>query len=308
MISWMAARKVVGVLDINPRSTSRRSARGRQLCAGHGGIARRAHGLRLARLPGRCRGVRRRHPSAPQDPPARRTPRSDHMTVSRDGQTIFVSALSRTGSISSTRPPAKSPAISSQASGRMTTSSRRMDCGCTTPGLGVIETLGMWLRPSGDQTGYPIRLTIADPRGRSGARADQAGRHSVRGRSTPDEKGIYAQLSNSASSSPTTSARRKWCAVWKLPFPLDGHRRLGVRRAASRAGLEPRRQDALLAGGSNYVALVRAPGSLIKTVRWATRGWAEIAGGSRSAGRQRAKQRSVIRPASGPDKIAGYCR
>ena len=277
----VAARKVVGVLDINPRHIriDRPGATNYAQDTEVSPDGRTAYVSRgyLGDVAAFDIATRRLLWARPLD-----TPRSDHMTVSRDGQTIFVSALveNRVYRIDT---------ASGEITGHLVSGVWPHDNKLSKDGLrlynsslGVIETLGVHgsVHPE-DQTGYPYQLTIADPvtlQVRERIKLDAPFRPWA---FTPDEKGIYAQLSNQRVVIAYDLGQKKVVRRLELPFP-PGLAIADWEFDAPHHGLalSPDGRTLCLAGReSNYVALVRAPElSLIKTVKVGDApGWAEIA-------------------------------
>ena len=281
----VAARKVLGVLDTNPA----------HIRVERPGTANYAQDTEVS-PDGRTAYVSRGYLGdvAAFDIASRRmlwarsldTPRSDHMTVSRDGRTIFVSALveNRVYRIDT---------ASGEITGHLVTGVWPHDNKLSKDGkrlynssLGVISTLGVKGGPHPeDQSGFPYQLTVADPvtlQVRERIKLDAPFRPWA---FTPDEKTIYAQLANQRVVIAYDLAQKKVVRRLELPFtpgtPIEAWEFDAPHHGLA---LSPDGKTLCLAGReSNYAALVRAPElSLIKTVKVGDApGWAEIADGGR---------------------------
>ena len=205
--------------------------------------------------------------------------RSDHMTLSRDGRVIFVSAYTRNLAL---RLDAGTGAIT----GQVATGVSPHDNQLTRDGRRLVNSsigsVGLPIQEGAAVAGEsPYRLTIADARTlkitdripfETGIRP---------WRFTPDESGLYAQLSNQHAVIAYDLRARK--IVGRLDLPITP----GVTKAdwvfdAPHHGLSLSRdgRTICIAGrASDYAALVRAPElALIATVPVGdSPGWAELA-------------------------------
>jgi DNA-binding beta-propeller fold protein YncE len=211
------------------------------------------------------------------------TRRADHMTLTQDGKSLFVSALvdNRVYKIA---------AATGEITGHLATGVYPHDNKVSRDGRRLYNTsigpIGSFPRqtsaPAPTETqGYPFQLTIADVstlqtldriRFDNGIRPWQF---------TPDEKGIYAQLSNEHAVVAYNLAARK--VVKRLDLPVKP----GVTVADwdfdsphHGLALTPDGRTLCLAGrASDYAALVRAPDlRLIATIPIGDApGWAEVA-------------------------------
>jgi DNA-binding beta-propeller fold protein YncE len=276
----VAARTVLGTLDINPAHVR----------INRPGAANYAQDTEIS-PDGRTLYVSRGYLGdvAAFDIAARRllwtrsldTPRSDHMTVSRDGRTIFVSALvdNRVYRIDT---------ASGQITGHVVTGVWPHDTKLSKDGRrlynsseGEIASLGVHGEPHPeDRPGYAFQLTIADAASlqvRERIKLDTPFRPWA---FAPGEKSIYAQLSNQRAVVTYDLRRKKIVRRLELPW-TPGTAIADWEFEAPHHGLAltPDGRTLCLAGReSNYVALVRAPQlSLITTVKVGKApGWAEI--------------------------------
>jgi DNA-binding beta-propeller fold protein YncE len=211
------------------------------------------------------------------------TGRADHMTLTTDGQSLFVSALmdNRVYKIAAATGEIKGHLVTGvyPHDNKISRDGRRL----YNTSIGPISSLPRQTSaPAPTETpSYPFQLTIADVgtlqtldriRFENGIRPWQF---------TPDEKGIYAQLSNEHAVVSYNLAARK--VVKRLDLPVKP----GVTVAdwdfqAPHHGLAltPDGRTLCLAGrASDYAALVRAPDlKLIATIPVGDApGWAEIA-------------------------------
>jgi DNA-binding beta-propeller fold protein YncE len=211
------------------------------------------------------------------------TVRADHMTLTPDGQSLFVSALMDNRVY-------KVATATGEITGHMITGVYPHDNKVSRDGRRLYNTsigpIGPPSRKSGapppaETPGYPFQLTIADADTlhiRDRIRLDNAFRP---WQFTPDEKGLYAQLSNEHAVVAYNLAARK--VVKRLDLPVKP----GVTVAdwdfeAPHHGLAltPDGRTLCLAGrASDYAALVRVPDlSLITTIPVGDApGWAEVA-------------------------------
>jgi DNA-binding beta-propeller fold protein YncE len=211
------------------------------------------------------------------------TGRADHMTLTPDGRSLFVSALmdNRVYRIY---------AATGEITGHLVTGIYPHDNKVSRDGqrlyntsIGPIASLPRSARasPLADKPGYPFQLTIADANTlqvRERIRLDKAIRP---WHFTPDEKSLYAQLANEHAVVAYDIEARK--VVRRLELPVKA----GVTAAdwdfeAPHHGLAltPDGSMLCLAGrASDYAALVRAPElTLVATVPVGDApGWAEIA-------------------------------
>jgi DNA-binding beta-propeller fold protein YncE len=211
------------------------------------------------------------------------TRRADHMTLTQDGQSLFVSALvdNRVYKIA---------AATGEITGHVATGVYPHDNKVSRDGRRLYNTsigpIGSFPRQTGapaptETSGYPFQMTIADVgtlqtldriRFDNGIRPWQF---------TPDEKGIYAQLSNEHAVVAYNLAARK--VVKRLDLPVKP----GVTVAdwdfdSPHHGLaltSDGRTLCLAGRASDYAALVRAPDlRLIATIPVGDApGWAEVA-------------------------------
>jgi DNA-binding beta-propeller fold protein YncE len=211
------------------------------------------------------------------------TGRADHMTLTPDGQSLFVSALmdNRVYKIAAATGEIKGHLVTGIYShdNKVSRDGRRLYNSSIGP-LGTLPRKAA-APPLTETPGYPFQLTIAD-----------IGALQIRDRIpfdkgirpwefTPDEKGIYAQLSNEHAVVAYNLAARK--VVRRLDLPVKP----GVTVAdwdfeAPHHGLAltPDGRTLCLAGrASDYAALVRAPGlTLITTIPVGDApGWSETA-------------------------------
>jgi DNA-binding beta-propeller fold protein YncE len=211
------------------------------------------------------------------------TGRADHMTLTPDGRSLFVSALMDNRVY-------KIDTATGEITGHLITGIYPHDNKVSRDGRRLYNTsigpLGSLPRPANatpmaETPGYPFQLTIADVdtlRVRERIRLDNALRP---WQFTPDEKGLYAQLSNEHAVVAYNIAARK--VIKRLDLPVKP----GVTVAdwdfeAPHHGLAltPDGRTLCLAGrASDYAALVRAPElTLIATIPVGDApGWVEIA-------------------------------
>ena len=278
----VAARSILGTIDINPARTKREgpgapnyaqdtdvSPDGRTLYVSRGYLGDvAAFDIATGRL------LWQR---------SLNTGRADHMTLTLDGRSLFVSALmdNRVYKIAT---------ATGEITGHLVTGIYPHDNKVSRDGRRLYNTsigpLASMPRsasapPSQESPGYPFQLTIADVgtlQTLDRIRLDNAIRP---WQFTPDEKGIYAQLSNEHTVVAYNLAARK--VVRRLDLPVKP----GVTVAdwdfeAPHHGLAltPDGRTLCLAGrASDYAALVRAPGlTLIATIPVGDApGWAETA-------------------------------
>jgi DNA-binding beta-propeller fold protein YncE len=215
------------------------------------------------------------------------TGRADHMTLTRDGRSLFVSAMldNRVYRIA---------AATGEITGHLVTGIYPHDNKVSRDGRRVYNTsigpLPTLPRPAGappltEKPGYPFQLTVADVDTleiSDRIRFDNAIRP---WQFTPDEKGLYAQLSNEHAVVVYDLAARKVSRRLELPV------KPGVTQAdwdfeAPHHGLaltDDGTTLCLAARASDYAALVRVPDlSLITTIPVGDApGWAETADESR---------------------------
>jgi DNA-binding beta-propeller fold protein YncE len=211
------------------------------------------------------------------------TGRADHMTLTPDGRSLFVSALldnrvyrvaTATGEITGHLVAGVYP-----HDNKVSRDGRRLYNTSIGPLASLPRRAGA--PPPAETPGYPFQLTIADVgtlQIRDRIRLDNAVRP---WQFTPDEKGLYAQLSNEHAVVAYNLADRK--AVGRLDLPVKP----GVTVAdwdfeAPHHGLAltPDGRTLCLAGrASDYAALVRAPAlTLLATIPVGDGpGWAETA-------------------------------
>ncbi len=281
----VAARKVVGVLDINPDHV-RVDHAGADNFAQDAEVSPDARTLYVSRgyladvaafdiASGRLLWKAPLH-----------TGRADHMAVSGDGRTIFVAALTDNAVYR----------ISSRdgvVTGHFATGEWAHDTKFSVDGrrvynssTGMIGGLGVRGAPlPTERPDYPYQLTIADPvslKVLERIRLEAPFRPWV---FTPDGKGVYAELSNQRAVVAYDLAQRKVVRRLELPFP-PGQPIADWLLAAPYHGLALTPDGATLclaARESDSVALVRAPElSLIADIKVGKApGWAEIAEGGR---------------------------
>ena len=280
----IAARKVVGVLDINPERAR----------SDHTGAENFAQDTEVSR-DGRTIYVSRGYLAdvAAFDVASGRllwkaplhTGRADHMAVSRDGSTIFAAAMTDNAVYRiSTRDGA--------VTGHFATGVWAHDTKFSTDGrqvynssIGRIGALGVRAPPPTEQPDYPYQLTVADPVSLKVLNRIRLEAPFRPWAFTPDGKGLYAELSNQRVVVAYDLASRQIIRRLQLPFtpgqpiadwlleaPYHGLALTADGRTLCLAGRE-----------SDQVALVRAPElSLIATIKvGAAPGWAEIADGGR---------------------------
>jgi hypothetical protein len=211
------------------------------------------------------------------------TGRSDHMTLTPDGRSLFVSALMDNRVF-------KIATATGEITGHLVSGVYPHDNKVSKDGLRLYNTsigpIASLPRPANappltETPGYPFQLTIADVvtmQIRDRIRLDNAIRP---WQFTPDEKGLYAQLANEHAVVAYDLAVRK--VVRRLDLPVKP----GVTVAdwdfdAPHHGLAlaPDGRTLCLAGrASDYAALVRAPGlTLIATIPVGDApGWTETA-------------------------------
>jgi DNA-binding beta-propeller fold protein YncE len=280
----VAARKVVGVLDVNPEH-----ARG-----DHSGADNDAQDTEVS-PDGRTIYVSRGYLAdvAAFDISTGRmlwkaplhTGRADHMALSRDGRTIFAAALTDNAVY---RISTRDGAITGHfATGvwahdtKFSPDGRRIYNSST----GQIRGLGVRGPQPTERPDYPYLLTVADPislKVLDRIRLETPFRPLA---FTPDGKGVYAELADQRVVVAYDLAQRKVVRRLELPFtpgqpiadwlldaPYHGLALTGDGRTLCLAGRE-----------SDQVALVRAPElSLIAAIKvGAAPGWAEIADGGR---------------------------
>jgi DNA-binding beta-propeller fold protein YncE len=211
------------------------------------------------------------------------TGRADHMTITRDGHFLFVSALmdNRVYKVATAAGEIMGHIVTGifPHDNKVSKDGRRL----YNTSIGPIGTLPRKAdaQPLTDTPGFPFQLTVADAdtlQIRDRIKLDNAFRP---WRFTPDEKGIYAQLSNEHAVVAYDLSSRK--VVKRLELPVKP----GVTVAdwdfeAPHHGLAltPDGKTLCLAGrASDYAALVRAPElTLIATIPVGDApGWAEIA-------------------------------
>jgi len=205
--------------------------------------------------------------------------RSDHMTLSRDGRVIFVSAYTRNLAI-------RLDAASGQITGQVATGVSPHDNQLTRDGKRLfnssIGAVGLPIAEGAAVPGEsPYRITIADAKTLAIQEKIPFETGVRPWRFTPDEKGIYAQLSNQHAVIAYDLAARK--IVKRLELPIGP----GVTSAdwvfdAPHHGLalsEDGKTICIAGRASDYAALVRAPElTLIATVPVGdSPGWAELA-------------------------------
>jgi DNA-binding beta-propeller fold protein YncE len=215
------------------------------------------------------------------------TGRADHMTLTPDGRSLFVSALLDNRVY-------KIDAASGEIVSHLVTGVYPHDCKVSRDGRRLynssIGPLANLPRPAGapplaETPGHPFQLTIADvATGRilEAVRFDNGIRP---WEFTPDEKGLYAQLSNEHAVVAYDLAARKVTKRLELPVkpgltPADWDFEAPHHGLA----LTPDGRTLCLAGrASDYAALVRAPElELITTVPVGDGpGWSETADGGR---------------------------
>ncbi|HEY2357810.1 MAG TPA: hypothetical protein VGH86_10200 [Phenylobacterium sp.] len=281
----LAARKVVGVLDINPEHAR----------VDHAGAGNFAQDTEVSR-DGRTIYVSRGYLAdvAAFDIASGRmlwttplhTGRSDHMTVSADGQTIFIAAMTDNAVY---RIAARDGAIT----GHFATGVWAHDTKFSADGrrvynssIGEIGALGVRNNPAPtEHPDAPYQLTIADPvslKVLDRIKLETAFRPWA---FAPGEKRIYAELSNQRAVVTYDLGQRKVMQRLELPFP-PGQPIADWLLAAPYHGLAltPDGQTLCLAGRESDVAvLVHAPTlSMVSTIKVGTApGWAEIAEGGR---------------------------
>ena len=280
----VAARRVIGVLNVNPQRAQ----------GDHTGSENFAQDTEVSR-DGRTIYVSRGYLAdvAAFDVASGRllwkaplhTGRADHMAVSPDGRTIFVSAMTDNAVY-------RISTSDGAVTGHFATGIWPHDTKFSTDGrwvynssIGRIGALGVRGPTPTEQPDYPYQLTIADP---ASLKVLDRVRLEAPFRPwafTPDGKGIYAELSNQRVVVAYDLTRRKVVRRLQLPF-TPGQPIADWLLEAPYHGL------ALTADGhtlclagreSDQVALVRAPElSLIAAVKvGAAPGWAEVADGGR---------------------------
>ena len=277
----VAGRKVVGVVDTNPRR-ARADHAGADNYAQDAEVSPDGHTLYVSRgyladlaafdiASGRLLWAAPLH-----------TGRADHMAVSRDGRTIFVSALTDNAVY---RISAHDGAVTGHfATGvwahdtKFSVDGRRVYNSST----GMIGALGVrGAPPPTEQPDYPYQLTIADP---ASLKVVQRIRLETPFRPwafAPDGKRIYAELSNQRVLATYDLGRRK--VVRRLDLPFQPGQPIAdwlLQAPYHGLALTPDGKTLCLAGReSDAVALVRAPAlTLITTVKVGKApGWAEIA-------------------------------
>ena len=206
--------------------------------------------------------------------------RSDHMTLSRDGREIFVSAYTQarakrldaaTGKITGEAPTGVSP-----HDNQLTKDGRRL----FNSSIGNVGVPGEGGKPAAGAPS-PFQLTIADAKSLRVLDSIPFDKGIRPWRFTPDEKGLYAQLSNEHGVIAYDLGTRKM--VRRLELPVGP----GVSSAdwvfeGPHHGLtltEDGKTLCLAGRASDYAALVRAPElTLIATVPVGdSPGWAELA-------------------------------
>ncbi len=280
----VAARKVVGVLDINPQRAkgdhtgadnfaqdTEVSPDGRTIYVSRGYLADvAAFDISTGRMLW----------SAPLH-----TGRADHMALSRDGRTIFVSAMTDDAVY---RIATRDGAVTGHfATGvwphdtKFSIDGRRV----YNTSIGQIRALGVRGPDPTEKGDYPYQLTIADP---ASLKVLERVRLETPFRPwafTPDGKGLYAELSNQRIVVAYDLTKHRVVRSLQLPFtpgqpiadwlleaPYHGLALTGDGKTLCLAGRE-----------SDQVALVRAPElSLVAAIKvGAAPGWAEIADGGR---------------------------
>jgi YVTN family beta-propeller protein len=211
------------------------------------------------------------------------TLRADHMTLTPDGRHLFVSALvdDRVYKVAT---------VSGAIVGHVVTGVYPHDTKVSADGRWLFNTsLGLLAAmprppgspPPGDPPGFPMQLTIADAdtlQVRDRIRLEHAMRP---WEFTPDERTIYAQLSNQHAVVAYDLATRKETARLELPVtPGVTPKDWDFEAPHHGLALTPDGRTLCLAGrASDYVALVRAP-ELTLTATMPVGdgpGWAEIA-------------------------------
>jgi DNA-binding beta-propeller fold protein YncE len=210
------------------------------------------------------------------------TARADHMTLTRDGRSLFVSALADNRVY-------RIAAATGEITGHLTSGVYPHDNKVSRDGQRLYNTSIGPISPGAlpgpkdptERAGYPYQLTIADARTLQVTSRIQLDNGIRPWAFTPDEKGLYAQRSNEHAVVAYDLATMK--IVRRLDLPVKP----GVTAAdwdfeAPHHGLSLSKdgKTLCLAGrASDYAALVRAPQlTLIATVKVGDApGWAEIA-------------------------------
>jgi DNA-binding beta-propeller fold protein YncE len=206
--------------------------------------------------------------------------RSDHMTLSKDGRQLFVSAYTQNRA-------RRLDTATGQITGEVATGVSPHDNQVTRDGRRLFNSsignvgVPVQTRGGGTASESPYRLTIADARTLEVKDRIPFDKGIRPWRFTPDEKGLYAQLSNEHAVIAYDLGARK--IVRRLDLPISP----GVTPAdwvfeAPHHGLaltEDGKTLCLAGRASDYAALVRAPGlTLIATVKVGdSPGWSEIA-------------------------------
>jgi DNA-binding beta-propeller fold protein YncE len=281
----IGSRKLVGLIDINPEHVQ----------ADHTGTANYAQDVEVS-PDGRTLYVSRGYLSdvAAFDIATARllwkrplnTARADHMSVSRDGRTIFVAAITDNAVY-------RISTAGGEITGHFATGVWPHDTKFSKDGRRVYNTStgeipGLGIRnppPPTEPPGEPHQITIADAdtlQVLERIKLEAAIRPWV---FTPDGSGMYAQLSNQRAVVAYDLGQRKVVRRLELPFPPGLAIADWVFEAPHHGlALTPDGRTLCLAGReSDYVALVRAPElSLITTVKVGKApGWADIADGGR---------------------------
>lgn len=215
------------------------------------------------------------------------TGRADHMTITPDGRSLFVSALldNRVYKVETATGEIKGHLVSGvyPHDNKITRDGHRLYNSSIGP-LGSLPRKPD-SAPLTETPGYPFQMTIADVRTFKTLDRIRFDNGIRPWQFTPDEKGIYAQLSNEHGVVTYNLAARK--VVKRLELPVKP----GITPAdwdfeAPHHGLAltPDGRTLCLAGrASDYAALVRAPNlTLIATVPVGDApGWAEVADNGR---------------------------
>jgi DNA-binding beta-propeller fold protein YncE len=278
----VAARAIVGTIDINPAAVKSRGP-GAPNYAQDTDVSPDGRTLYVSR--GYLGDV------AAFDLPSGRllwnrplnTLRADHMTLTRDGKSVFVSALleNRVYRIST---------ATGEISGHLVTGVYPHDVKVSRDGRRLYNTsigpIASLPRPAdapplADTPGYPFQLTVADPESLQTIDRVQLDRAIRPWQFTPDEKRFYAQLSNEHAVAAFDLSARQFTRRLDLPVK-PGVTAKDWDFEAPHHGLaltEDGQTLCLAARASDYAALVRAPElTLISTIPVGDApGWAEIA-------------------------------
>ena len=215
------------------------------------------------------------------------TGRADHMTITPDGRSLFVSAMldNRVYRVATAKGEITGHFVSGIYShdNQISRDGRRVYNTSIGPLAGMSRPAGA--PPLADTPGSPFQITVADVDSLTITERIQADNGIRPWRFTPDEKGIYAQLSNEYAVSLFDFASRK--VTRRLDLPVKA----GVTAAdtdfeAPHHGLaltDDGRTLCLAGRASDYAALVRVPElTLIATIPVGDApGWSETADGGR---------------------------